>query len=856
MDTERSTHSGTDAESPCSPAGARRAHGEFAVKLPLADVVLEALDALDDGLAIFDRDHLLVGCNHRFHELHRPASSHWHAGIARNQIVVDAANHCIDFESASQRNTWIAQQMQLLPQPGVQKLADGAVIAHSNLLLASGVTVSIVRDITELQAAQESLRDSEQRYRGLFNNVPVGIWEDDLSSVKSRLQALSDDGVDDVGRWIHGNRRAISNWPPVEITANQAAVNMYRARNERDLLSATAAEFHSLGEWESYRDIITAFWRGETTWSAEGWEKTLDGDDIYVRDTAVLPDGVEGDWSTVIHTTTDMTAEKRAELLLAAEHRALRHIAVSESLEHSLGWLCDWLEELLAPCQCAVWVVSDSGHQLECAAAPNFDAGCLRALTPQLIESHATGCGLAVATGRPVNEPDVTQSAAWSSVRRVFADAGLRSYWSTPIGTSESNVFGAIAVATPTPGLPSQTVRDILDTAVGIARLAMERDRIEQARQNTLTALAASEARLREANDVVSRINEDLEERVAARTKELKETLGELEVSATRYAHGAKLAKLGHWIWDDIEDRLLDTSEEAANIYGFSRDEFLKHSTSRAADDSVVHPADLEHYENVVNSAFVQKTRYDVEFRAFKVTGEPVHIRESGEPIFDEHGEVRATIGVIQDVTDQRVNEQALRDSEERYRDLVAGSVQGILIHREHSVVFVNQAYVRMLGFSDASEVLALDSVDQLAAAHDIDRLRSYTSAHLNAGEAPDHYEYDAITKDGRHITVENAVRVINWDGKPAIQSTVIDVTERKLAEAQRLAHAQQQRDTLVREVHHRIKNNLQGVLGLLHEHGRRDPALSEALGNVGSQIGAVATVHGLQARSPTESVT
>jgi PAS domain S-box-containing protein len=69
----------------------------------------------------------------------------------------------------------------------------------------------------------------------------------------------------------------------------------------------------------------------------------------------------------------------------------------------------------------------------------------------------------------------------------------------------------------------------------------------------------------------------------------------------------------------------------------------------------------------------------------------------------------------------------------------------------------------------------------------------------------------------------------------------------RQNAEAERLAHAQRQRDALVREVHHRIKNNLQGVVGLLRRHQFDRPETREALEAAIGQIQAVATIHGLQ---------
>lgn len=70
---------------------------------------------------------------------------------------------------------------------------------------------------------------------------------------------------------------------------------------------------------------------------------------------------------------------------------------------------------------------------------------------------------------------------------------------------------------------------------------------------------------------------------------------------------------------------------------------------------------------------------------------------------------------------------------------------------------------------------------------------------------------------------------------------------QRQHAEAERLAHAQRQRDTLVREVHHRIKNNLQGVVGLLRSHQVERPETRDALDAAIAQIQTVATIHGLQ---------
>ena len=140
--------------------------------------------------------------------------------------------------------------------------------------------------------------------------------------------------------------------------------------------------------------------------------------------------------------------------------------------------------------------------------------------------------------------------------------------------------------------------------------------------------------------------------------------------------------------------------------------------------------------------------------------------------------------GIVRDNIERKQAEQALRESEERFRNLVEGSIQGIFIHREFKPLFVNPAFVKILGYDSAEELLAtLDSIEAHHAPYERARLRGYKEARLTGEAAPVEYEYDALRKDGSILTLQNVVRLIRWQGEPAIQSTVVDITERKRAE-------------------------------------------------------------------------
>lgn len=126
--------------------------------------------------------------------------------------------------------------------------------------------------------------------------------------------------------------------------------------------------------------------------------------------------------------------------------------------------------------------------------------------------------------------------------------------------------------------------------------------------------------------------------------------------------------------------------------------------------------------------------------------------------------------------------EEQLRSSEERFRNLIEGSIQGILIHKDHKPLFVNKAYADIYGY-DPDEILEMENILPLFAEEEHARIISYMKSRLNGEEAPSQYEYKGLRKDGSPVWLENTVRVVDWMGETTIQTAVFDITERKRAE-------------------------------------------------------------------------
>lgn len=132
---------------------------------------------------------------------------------------------------------------------------------------------------------------------------------------------------------------------------------------------------------------------------------------------------------------------------------------------------------------------------------------------------------------------------------------------------------------------------------------------------------------------------------------------------------------------------------------------------------------------------------------------------------------------------EQAAQLEALAVSEQRFRELAEGSIQGIAVHRDGVPFFVNDAWARIHGFESVADARALNNIAGLIVPEDRDSVRDIQYALQYGVGNSQQYEYRATRRDGKTVWLECQERVVLWQGKPALQSTVIDATERKRAE-------------------------------------------------------------------------
>ena len=152
-------------------------------------------------------------------------------------------------------------------------------------------------------------------------------------------------------------------------------------------------------------------------------------------------------------------------------------------------------------------------------------------------------------------------------------------------------------------------------------------------------------------------------------------------------------------------------------------------------------------------------------------------------PILDEQGMIVEYQSIGRVITEHKQAEEALRESEQRFRDLADKAPVGIYILEGTTAVYVNQCFAEMHGYT-LEELIGKDKLRDLTHPDDWEKAEQRVMRRLSAGPGyKEKLSFRGITKTGKTIYVEGHSAVTTYQGRPAVIGIGIDVTEQKKIE-------------------------------------------------------------------------
>jgi PAS domain S-box-containing protein len=318
---------------------------------------------------------------------------------------------------------------------------------------------------------------------------------------------------------------------------------------------------------------------------------------------------------------------------------------------------------------------------------------------------------------------------------------------------------------------------------------------------------------------------------------DLKNTQKKLEKSVLRFRALAEYA-LDGIITTDAHGKILYFNNSLLKMFGYSKDELQNSQLT------ILMP--VRYRENFMKS--LRKFRSTGEHRLVGRTIETTGLKKYGDEFpfemsltkWETDKKIYFT-SIIRDITERKVSEKALLDSEEKFRKVFNKSNDAITlspISEDGTLgryIEVNDVMCQVLGYS-REELLKMTPMDIVSP--DWDEMPKNAAELLDKGKAT--FESIHVSKDGHKRPVEISAYIFTLKGKKVSIATIRDLTERKKAEDD-LKESLKEKEILLREIHHRVKNNMEIISSLLKlqikqvEEEEAENVLKESQGRVKS---------------------
>ncbi len=275
----------------------------------------------------------------------------------------------------------------------------------------------------------------------------------------------------------------------------------------------------------------------------------------------------------------------------------------------------------------------------------------------------------------------------------------------------------------------------------------------------------------------------------------------------------------------DSSFRFIKANSSFCKMLGYTEEELQSFTFKE-----ITHPEHLtQDVENIQKLVSGELPVYQTDKRYLRKNGDTLWGHLTLSKVLDEESKLKYYLVMLQNITERKFTEDALKESEERFRGIYQNMTIGMYrTTPDGRIVMCNPALIQMLGYESFDE-LAQRNLEKEGYEPKYDR-KTFHDRIENEGEIHG-LESSWMKKDGSLIYVSESARGIKDTTGEILyyEGTVEDITERKKAEMQ-IQKNLEEKEVLLKEVHHRVKNNLTVISSLLNLQARQIKTKQQAL--------------------------